>query len=262
MRQAGSGKAGIARCSRGPARPRPGRAAASLSRRQRSRRSFHSPGISDSTFSRARTSSPRLVSCVASGDSDHGHAAWRSCKKRCNSAGGGAEPAGVAADLVQRRQPVVDVERRVLDTLGRHRGRHLLELADEPPLLLLVRLRRRLRVVQQQHVAHEMEQRRRDGRVAALGLVDGGDDVAAVAVGHAAFRYVRAVNGEIGDDLAQGVAQAVEREVARPAVLLGQAVELEGQHLQFARQRHLEGQRLLLVDRHLRRADRPRPSRR
>ena len=46
-----------------------------------------------------------------------------------------AEPARVAADLVERDQAVVDVEGRVLDSLGHHRRGHLLELAGEPPLL-------------------------------------------------------------------------------------------------------------------------------
>ena len=56
-----------------------------------------------------------------------------------------AEPAGLAADLVERDQAVVDVEGRVLDPLGRHRRRHLLELAGEPPLLGPVLLAERSR---------------------------------------------------------------------------------------------------------------------
>ena len=47
-----------------------------------------------------------------------------------------AELRRIGADLVQREQPVVDVERRVLDALRRDRAGDLLELADEPRALL------------------------------------------------------------------------------------------------------------------------------
>jgi hypothetical protein len=41
------------------------------------------------------------------------------------------EPARVPADVVQRQQPRVAIERRVLDALGHDRGRRLLEAGDE-----------------------------------------------------------------------------------------------------------------------------------
>src|SRR5689334_8187647 len=45
-------------------------------------RFFHSLGISDSTLRRARTSSPRLVSCVDVVESAYGH---RACRSRIRS---------------------------------------------------------------------------------------------------------------------------------------------------------------------------------
>ena len=54
----------------------------------------------------------------------------------------------LAADLVQRHQTVVDVERRVFDALGRHRARHLLELADELQMFAPLFLRNVIRLFQ------------------------------------------------------------------------------------------------------------------
>ena len=44
---------------------------------------------------------------------------------------GEREPTGIAADLVERDQSEVAVERRVLDALGHHRPGRLLEARDE-----------------------------------------------------------------------------------------------------------------------------------
>ena len=44
---------------------------------------------------------------------------------------GHAESVWLSADLVERDQPVIDVERRILQALGRDRSGHLLELAGE-----------------------------------------------------------------------------------------------------------------------------------
>ena len=96
--------------------------------------------------------------------------------------GADAEPAGLAADLVERHQAVVDVEGGVLDPLGRHRRRHLLELAGEPPLLGPVLLARGVRRFQEQHVADEVEHPAAQQRVAGHGPPHGGLDVAAVRV--------------------------------------------------------------------------------
>ena len=73
-------------------------------------------------------------------------------------------------------------------------------------------------------------------------------DVAAVGIAGALVVDVRAVDGEAGDHLAQGLAQGVEGEVARPPDLLRQPVELVGQHVQLAGERDLHDQQLLAID--------------
>ena len=72
--------------------------------------------------------------------------------------------------------------------------------------------------------------------------------VAAVGVADAVVGDVRAVDGEGGDHGPQRLPEGVEGEVARPAALLRQAVELVGQHVQLAGQRDLHDQQLLAVD--------------
>lgn len=59
---------------------------------------------------------------------------------------------------------------------------------------------------------------------------------------------IGAVDGEAGDDFAQRIAEVFEREVARPAVQFGNVVQAAGEHVQFARQRHLQDQPLAIVD--------------
>src|ERR1700731_3606501 len=44
------------------------------------------------------------------------------------------------------------------------------------------------------------------------------------------------------------MAETVEREITRPAILLGKAVELVRQHVQLAGQRNLKGEEFLLID--------------
>ena len=158
------------------------------------------------------------------------------------------EPARLAADLVERDQAVVDVERGVLDPLGRHRGRHLLELAGEPSLLGAVVLGERLGRLQQQHLADEAEDPAAQERVAGGRPPDGDLDGAAVGLVHPVVGDVRAVDREGGDHGAQRLAEGVEGEVARPTALLRQPVELVGQHVQLAGERDLHDQTLLAVD--------------
>ena len=141
-----------------------------------------------------------------------------------------------------------DVKRRVLDPLGRHRGRHLLELAGEAPLLGPVLFAERLRELQEQHVADEAEHAPAQQGVAGHRPANGELDVPAIGVVHAVVGDVRTVDGKAGDHLPQRLPQRVEGEVARPARLLCQPVELVRQHVQLARERHLHDQQLLLVD--------------
>ena len=93
----------------------------------------HSPACSLSTARRARTSSPRLWSCVAV-------ASMRVRLRRlaalhAGMEGGGrvAEAFDVEADIVAREQPAVAIEGSVLDRLGGDRRAQLLEARDARP---------------------------------------------------------------------------------------------------------------------------------
>ena len=91
-----------------------------------------SPGISDSASSRARASSPRLVSCVAVAIMAFGQSRARARVQRVemrpasspNSPG--SPPTSFSASSAR-----VAVEQRVLQALGHHRAGELLEAAAE-----------------------------------------------------------------------------------------------------------------------------------
>ena len=165
-RRRASGRAGIPRWRRGPSGPRPACRCGSLSRLQRSTQAAPllghlgedvDPGA-DVLAALGVVRRERRQRVRPSG--------LPVPVVRVHRLGLDAEPAGLAADLVERDQAVVDVEGRVLDPLGHHRRRHLLELAGEPPLLGPVLLAERLGRLQQQHVADEAEDPAAHQRVA------------------------------------------------------------------------------------------------
>ncbi len=82
-----SGTAGTPRCGSDRTRRRWSRAPRRLMRAQRAVACFHAPGSSDRTFSRARTSSLRLVSCVDVAESACGHRAARARSHVCRRSG-------------------------------------------------------------------------------------------------------------------------------------------------------------------------------
>ena len=87
----------------------------------------HRSGISASTASRARTSSPRFVSWVDSVVMAWGQAACRRPGRAWNSSTGSANTDGSAPDLGERAQPRRPVEGGVLDALRHHHAARLLE---------------------------------------------------------------------------------------------------------------------------------------
>ena len=120
-----------------------------------------------------------------------------------------AELAGIAADVVQRDEAVVSVERGVLDAFRRDRRRELLHLHREivdalsqPGVCILGRFG-------EQHAAHELENRR-VGRVAAAArLRDRPVDVAPV-LRRRRVDDVRAIDRKARDDFGERVAQVVQ----------------------------------------------------
>ena len=145
---------------------------------------------------------------------------------------------GIAADLVQRQQHVVAIERRVLDALRLQRPCVLLELHREaqtiraPPPRRPADTRRAdrgprlvgpLGVARHHDLAEEIEEQRLHRGIAPAGAADRALEHGAIVGRPSALVDVGAVHGEARDDLGEHVAQAVEREVARSPVALADA---------------------------------------
>ncbi len=154
-----------------------------------------------------------------------------------------AEAGGIAADLAERRERVMPIEGGVLDSLCLHRGRVLLEAHREVAALGELSGGNRV-ALGKQAIADEVEDRALHQRVPRSRVVDGGVHDPPVVVRCAPRRDVRAVHGERGDDLTDGVAKAVEREVPRAPIALRDAVRAMGEHGELARERRLHHQPL------------------
>ena len=173
--------------------------------RQRAVASAQRCGISASTSRRARVSSPRLVSWVAVADRPWGALSARSRLRRWNSSTDIPDARGVTAHLGQGGQGEIPVEGGVLEALGHHRAGELLEPQHEfaafgPPSLAGGV---GLGGFQQQHPAHEIEQRLVHHRVAPPGAADGDVDGVTVAFADAGVPGpdVGAVDRKAGDHL-------------------------------------------------------------
>ena len=145
-----------------------------------------------------------------------------------------AERRRIAADVVQRNEPVVDIKTGVLHALGHHRCGQLLELAREKRGL---RGQRRIagRCLAQDSRFDEIEDAGIDGAAVPACKSYGPFDIPPVFRRHF-IRDVGAVDRKRNDDFRQGAAQRVEREIPRGPVGAGEAHQSIGQHRQFARQ--------------------------
>src|SRR5262249_1112356 len=105
-----------------------------------------------------------------------------------------------AADFIERRETVVNVEHRVFETLGHDRSGELLKLQDEMDVLL-ARLRIQIfREPKKQNVAKEIEDRFLYRRITALGGSDRALDHLAIFVAHRlARREIGPINRKTGD---------------------------------------------------------------
>ena len=127
----------------------------------------------------------------------------------------------LAADFVQRRQPVVDIESRVLESLRHDRAGHCWNFKDEMRVLGAGFLIEVLRETEEQDVAQEIEDRFFDRGIAPLGRGDRALDHGAICIAHRpAGRDVSSVNRETGDRFAHREGQRIEGEIAEPAILL------------------------------------------
>ena len=153
--------------------------------------------------------------------------------------------ARVTADLVERNQPVVAVERGVLHALGHHRRRELLKARGELFLELAA-------AIQQQHVGDQRQQLTVDIRPPPARLLHCVSNFSAVLLARAGTNgHVRPVNAEPGPYLGHGLPHLAVRPVAVPAVGFADLVHQRRQSpevrvqvarddLVFRRSRHLD----------------------
>ena len=157
---------------------------------------------------------------------------------------------GMAANLIEGGEGEVPVEDRVLDPLGHHRARDLLQPQHELPSLGPVGVRQSVGIAQQQDVGDEVEDRLAGRPVPVLGVVDRAHHVLPIAGAHLdrVRLHVGAVDGEAGDRLGEREVEARLGEVAGPAMLLRDAVETARQHVELARHGAAQDQLLGAID--------------
>ena len=125
--------------------------------------------------SRARTSPLRLVSCVESVSIASGHRSAASAIARWKSSTGLPNSRRIAADLVERDEPMVTVECRVLHALGHDRRAQLREAQCEIDLVVP-------RVRKDEQLADEVQELRFQIRTALFGAENGRPDIGAVGI--------------------------------------------------------------------------------
>ena len=160
-----------------------------------------------------------------------------------------AEAARIAAHLVQRRQAMVAVERRVLVSLGGDRPGDLLKAHDEVRALGAVGLVRPRRKSERQQIAKPVVDGDVDREAPTSREIDRPAETLAIHGVVARLAEIRAVDGEGRDDLAQRPGQAPQREVPGRAVLLRDPVQAVPEHVQLGGHRRVHDERLRLVDR-------------
>ncbi len=152
----------------------------------------------------------------------------------------GAEPRRLAAHLVQRDQPVVAVEGRVLDALGHDGAGVLLELHREAPHLAgAERVAPLLDDVGGEQLEDEVEDALVRAIAAPAGVGNRPFQVAVILGRGAVVVDVGAIDGEARHHLAQRLAQADQGVVAGLPARLGQAVVLVGENPELARELHV-----------------------
>ena len=144
-----------------------------------------------------------------------------------------AEPARVAADLVEGDVADVAIRGGVLDRLGGGRGRELLEAADELEAVRAVAAGR-------EQARDEIDERLGHVRAARPHPVAQRGEARHVGVGGALGRDVGAVDAGAGDQLADQDRRVAQRVVAQVEIVLAHAVERQRDALGVAGQPVLE----------------------
>ena len=154
------------------------------------------------------------------------------------------EPPRIRADFVERREPVVKIERRVFHAFGHHRGRELLESHRELDDLVALRLRPNLGEIGRQHRADEVEYRPLGRHRAPLRRASRRFDEAAILIRHLGGADVGPVHGKARHDFGQRSPHARVGKVAGGAIRPGDARKATRQRAQLARDRDAHDQLL------------------
>src|ERR1700720_4490744 len=126
-----------------------------------------------------------------------------------------------APNFVERRKPVVNVERRILETLGHDRPGELLKSEHKLHVLFAPLRIQVFRKPEKQNVAEKIENRFLDRRVTALGGGNRPLDHLPIFVAHRlAGREISSINREAGNGLAYCPGESFKGEIAIPAVFL------------------------------------------
>jgi hypothetical protein len=158
-------------------------------------------------------------------------AACGRCQQRLLAGGVEREGVHVEADIVAREQPAVAIEGGVLDRLGRDRRAQLLEAGDRAGVGLRL-----------EEAQHRIDGPAIGGEAGLARAVGCPGEHGAVLGRQRAANAIGAIDRETGDDFGNCFGQRVQREIARAAILLGDAIELVPQHADFARHRRLHDQ--------------------
>ena len=155
----------------------------------------------------------------------------------------------LAADFVQRGQPVVNVERRILEPLRHDRPRALLEFQNE---MLVLGARFVVQVFgepEQQNIAQKIEDRFFQRRVPSFRRRHRALNNRAIFFADGlARRDVSPINRKTGDRFANGARQGFQREIPEPPVLFRKPVEHVAENVHVVRQRQPHHEPLFCVN--------------
>ena len=152
------------------------------------------------------------------------------------SSHGNAEATRLAADVVERGQAVIAVKGSVLDALGHHRRRDLLELHGEGLQAFAERGATAAADIGGQHAFEKIVDAGVGIRAVFLGHRHRPGNVAAIVGRQPAVGDVAAIDREAGHHFHQRLAQPVEGEVAGVPAGGGDARQAVGEHVELARQ--------------------------
>ena len=154
----------------------------------------------------------------------------------------------LAADFVERSQPVVNVKHGVLVSFGHDRPRGLLKLEDKMRVRGACVVIEIFRKPEEQNIAQKIKDRFFNCGIPALGCRDGALDYLSILVVHRpSRRKVGSINRKAGNRLADGARERFEREIAIPAVLLGKPIDHVAQNINVVGERQSHHEQLLRV---------------